>query len=81
MRSRSSLTSLLPVVMVLLTVAQGIFNPGTTPSAQEPTAAFQPMDVFGLEMPALPDGADWGPPFRVIDKMNYRADGSPGALP
>jgi len=35
----------------------------------------QPLAV---EMPAPPEGADWGPPIRVIDKMNYRADGNPG---
>jgi len=33
---------------------------------------------LAVEMPARPEGADWGPPFRVIDKMNYRADGNPG---
>jgi dipeptidyl aminopeptidase/acylaminoacyl peptidase len=26
-------------------------------------------------MPATPDGADWGPAIKVIDRMNYRADG------
>jgi dipeptidyl aminopeptidase/acylaminoacyl peptidase len=35
----------------------------------------QPLAV---EMPAPPEGADWGPPIRVIDNMNYRADGNPG---
>ena len=34
----------------------------------------QPLAV---EMPTPPEGADWGPPMRVIDKMNYRADGNP----
>ncbi|NIM51640.1 MAG: prolyl oligopeptidase family serine peptidase [Gemmatimonadales bacterium] len=27
------------------------------------------------QMPAKPDGADWGPPIQVIDKVRYRADG------
>jgi len=34
-----------------------------------------------VDMPAPPEGADWGPPFRIIDKMNYRADGNPGFVP
>ncbi len=33
---------------------------------------------LAVEMPAPPEGADWGPPFRVIDDMSYRADGNPG---
>ncbi len=33
---------------------------------------------LAVKMPAPPEGADWGPPIRVIDKMNYRADGNPG---
>ncbi len=28
------------------------------------------------EMPAQPEGADWGPAITVIDAMNYRADGA-----
>ncbi len=27
------------------------------------------------DMPVAPDGADWGPAIRVIDDLNYRADG------
>ncbi len=38
----------------------------------------QPLAV---EMPSPPEGADWGPPIRVIDNMNYRADGNPGFVP
>ena len=38
----------------------------------------QPLSV---KMPTPPEGADWGPPIRVIDKMNYRADGNPGFVP
>ena len=38
----------------------------------------QPLQV---KMPTPPEGADWGPPIRVIDKMNYRADGNPGFVP
>lgn len=37
----------------------------------------QPLAV---EMPTKPEGADWGPPVRIIDKMNYRQDGNPGFL-
>lgn len=36
---------------------------------------------LAVDMPTPPEGADWGPPFRVIDKMNYRADGNPGFVP
>jgi acylaminoacyl-peptidase len=36
---------------------------------------------LAVQMPDPPDGADWGPPFRVIDNMNYRADGNPGFVP
>jgi acylaminoacyl-peptidase len=41
---------------------------------------FVPEDrvPLAVEMPTPPDGADWGPPIRAIDKMNYRADGNPG---
>jgi len=31
-----------------------------------------------VEMPTPPEGADWGPPYKVIDDMSYRADGEPG---
>lgn len=36
---------------------------------------------LAVEMPAPPEGADWGPPFRVIDKMDYRSDGTAGFVP
>jgi acylaminoacyl-peptidase len=38
----------------------------------------QSRKPLSVEMPTAPEGADWGPPFQVIDKMNYRADGNPG---
>jgi acylaminoacyl-peptidase len=28
-----------------------------------------------ITMPEKPEGADWGPPIRFIDQLNYRADG------
>ncbi|MFC1639780.1 prolyl oligopeptidase family serine peptidase [Gemmatimonadota bacterium] len=28
------------------------------------------------EMPHRPEGAEWGPPIKVIDQLNYRADGA-----
>jgi dipeptidyl aminopeptidase/acylaminoacyl peptidase len=28
-----------------------------------------------IEMPDMPEGADWGPPIRYIDRLFYRADG------
>ena len=31
-----------------------------------------------VAMPTPPEGADWGPPYTVIDNMSYRADGNPG---
>jgi len=33
---------------------------------------------LAVEMPSPPQGADWGPPYTVIDNMTYRADGNPG---
>lgn len=30
---------------------------------------------FALPMPSKPEGADWGPPIKVIDRLQYRADG------
>lgn len=38
---------------------------------------FVPEDEGTLtaEMPPAPEGADWGPAFKVIDQLNYRADG------
>jgi len=33
------------------------------------------------EMPKKPEGADWAPEVRVIDQLNYRADGMEGFLP
>ena len=33
-----------------------------------------------VEMPKPPEGADWGPPIRVIDKMDFLEDGNPGFL-
>ena len=43
---------------------------------------FVPGDGGGAwaDMPAPPEGADWGEPFDVIDRVQYRADGR-GALP
>jgi dipeptidyl aminopeptidase/acylaminoacyl peptidase len=40
-------------------------------------AMLLPEDAEGVraEMPRAPDGADWGPPIRVVDALNYRADG------
>jgi len=35
---------------------------------------------FG-EMPKKPEGAEWAPEVRVIDQLNYRADGLAGFLP
>ena len=32
-------------------------------------------------MPAKPEGAEWAPPVRVIDTLNYRSDGLQGFLP
>lgn len=34
-----------------------------------------PSPSFALPMPKQPDGADWGPPFRLIDEVHYRQDG------
>jgi acylaminoacyl-peptidase len=34
----------------------------------------QPAASFA-QMPAMPDKADWGPAIKVVDRMNYRADG------
>jgi len=31
---------------------------------------------YSVEMPVKPEGADWAPPMKVIDEMNYRADGA-----
>ena len=28
-----------------------------------------------VELPSMPEGADWGPPIKFIDQLNYRADG------
>ncbi len=36
--------------------------------------------AWSAATPAPPDGADWGEPFEVIDRVNYRADGR-GRLP
>ena len=33
-----------------------------------------------VEMPKPPEGADWGPPIRVIDKMDFLEDGNPEFL-
>lgn len=46
----------------------------TMPVAAEPAAAFG-------EMPDKPEGAEWAPEVRVIDTLNYRADGQQGFLP
>jgi len=35
----------------------------------------QPDPPSFAHIPAMPDGADWGPAIKVIDRMNYRADG------
>ena len=35
-----------------------------------------PSPVVKPEMPAAPEGADWGPAWSVIDEMEYRSDGS-----
>jgi dipeptidyl aminopeptidase/acylaminoacyl peptidase len=32
-----------------------------------------------IQMPAMPEGADWGPPIKFIDQLNYRSNG-PGYL-
>jgi len=39
---------------------------------------FVPYDEGTLtaRMPHKPEGADWGPPLKVIDQLNYRADGA-----
>jgi len=38
---------------------------------------FVPADAGTIKaaMPAAPEGADWGPSIKVIDALNYRADG------
>ena len=33
-------------------------------------------DPYVAEMPGKPQGAEWAPPLKVIDEMNYRADGA-----
>ncbi|MBE0591877.1 MAG: S9 family peptidase [Gemmatimonadales bacterium] len=40
-------------------------------------AMLVPEDAEGAraEMPRAPDGADWGPAIKVVDQLNYRADG------
>ncbi|HKJ93007.1 MAG TPA: DPP IV N-terminal domain-containing protein, partial [Longimicrobiales bacterium] len=38
----------------------------------------QPIHV---NMPARPQGADWGPPYHVIDYMDFRQNGNPGIVP
>jgi acylaminoacyl-peptidase len=43
-------------------IAFTMFVPGSAP------ASF-------AQMPAMPDGADWGPAIRVIERLQYRADG------
>ena len=40
-------------------------------SARVPDEPVEPI----ARMPRKPDGADWGPPIRVIEEMHYRADG------
>ncbi len=39
---------------------------------------FVPHDegTLSAEMPRRPEGAEWGPPIKVIDQLNYRADGA-----
>ncbi len=41
---------------------------------------FVPSEPQGLkvDMPRPPRGADWGPAFKVIDKMDFRQNGNPG---
>jgi acylaminoacyl-peptidase len=33
-------------------------------------------EPYRAELPGKPEGADWAPPLKVIDEMNYRADGA-----
>jgi acylaminoacyl-peptidase len=33
-------------------------------------------EPYRPELPGKPEGADWAPPLKVIDEMNYRADGA-----
>lgn len=35
---------------------------------------------FTSKMPTPPEGADWGPPIRVVEDVRYKSDGRPGLL-
>lgn len=36
----------------------------------------EPSPIVKPDMPASPEGADWGPTWSIIDEMQYRGDGS-----
>ncbi len=36
----------------------------------------EPDSPFQVEMPGKPKGAEWAPALKIIDQMNYRADGA-----